>query len=141
MNKICLYIILGLTIFGANTGVSQIYFKNNNPEAVYVSFAQYKGDANPPYWITRGWFTVNSGKTFTAFETIGPADSIGYWAMTLLSNMVYEGQKPLLVHNDEKFTIRNADRESVLKQNPAYEWRNFRLIKIKPGITTGTINL
>jgi uncharacterized membrane protein len=141
MRKIYLLFILVMMMFSAQTGLSQIYFKNNNPEAVYVAFAQYKGDANPPCWITRGWFTVNSGKVFTAFETIGVSDSIGYWAMTLLSNMVFEGKKPLLVHNDEKFTIRNADKETVLKQNPTYEWRNFRLIKAKPGITTGTINL
>ncbi|MEI6455326.1 MAG: DUF1036 domain-containing protein [bacterium] len=141
MKKICLLLILAATLFMTQPGFSQIYFKNNNPEAVYVTFAQYKGGANPPCWITRGWFTVNSGKVFTAFETIGVSDTIGYWATTLLSGMVYEGKKPLLVHNDEKFTIRNADKESVLRQNPTYEWRYFRLIKIKPGITTGTINL
>ena len=141
MKNLWFLILIVLPILKASSGHSQIYIKNTNPEAVYIAVAQYKGDAKPPYWVTRGWFTVNSGKVLTAFETVGPADSIGYWAMTLLSNMVYEGKKPLLVHNDEKFTIRNADKESVLKQNPVYEWRNFRLIKIKPGITTGTINL
>jgi len=123
------------------SAASQISFKNNNPEAVYVAFAQYKANSNPGYWVSRGWFTVNSGKTFTAFETIGPNDSIAYWATTLLSGAIFEGKKPLLVHNDEKFTIKNADKAWVLKQHPQYEWRNFRLIRMKPGTVKGTITL
>jgi len=137
-------VIILFTIFNlllVSSAASQIYFKNNNPESVYVAFAQYKADTRPGYWITRGWFTVNSGKTFTAFETISPNDSIAYWATTLLSGTVFEGKKQLLVHNDEKFMIKNADKEWVLKQHPQYEWRNFRLIRMKPGTVTGTIKL
>jgi len=134
-------LLLMVNLLLVQVAQAQIYFKNNNPEAVYVAFAQYKADGKPGYWITRGWFTVNSGKTFTAFETIGPNDSIAYWATTLLTGMVFEGDKPLLVYNDEKFTIKNADKEWVLKQKPLSEWRNFRLLRMKPGTKTGTINL
>jgi uncharacterized membrane protein len=141
MKKHLILLLLSGLIFFPLQGISQIYFKNTNPEAVYVAFARYSADANPATWVTRGWFTVNSGKIFTAFESIGPRDSIAYWATTLLTGDVFEGKKPLLVHNDEKFTIRNADKEWVLKQNPTYEFRNFRLIRMKPGTSTGTITL
>jgi len=137
--KILSFLIMNSFIIQA--AQAQIYFKNNNPEAVYIAFAQYKSDIKPGYWITRGWFTIGPGKTFTAFEKISLNDSIGFLATTLLSGMVFEGNKPLLVHNNEKFTIKNADKEWVLKQQPSYEWRNFRLILMKPGTTTGTIKL
>lgn len=118
---------------------AQIYFKNNNAEPVYVAFARYINGNNGGYWQTQGWWTVNPGNTHLAFEAIGTGDSIGYWCMTTLSTDKYEGTKSLLVHPDEKFTIRKADLETTGRNHSDWEWYKFRLIRLKPGMTTGTI--
>jgi len=133
--------ILTVNILATQVTQSQIYFKNTNPEVVHIAFAQYKSDVKPGYWVTRGWFTIGPGKTITAFEKICFSDSIGYWGITVMSGTAFEGDKPLLVKNSEKFTIKNADKKWVHKQQPSYEWRNFHLIPMKPGTTTGTIKL
>ncbi len=117
----------------------QIYFKNNNTEPVYVAFAQYVIKPSGGTWQTKGWWTVNPGRTHLAYENPGPNDSIGYWCMTTLSNDIFEGTKPLLVHPDEKFNIQPADKKEVADAHPALEWYKFRMMRLKPGTTTGTI--
>ena len=133
-------IILALVLCSFWTD-AQIFFKNNQKEPVMVALAQYTKTCIVYSWATRGWYTVNSGSTLMAFPTIHDGDSIGYWAMTTLSETVYAGTRNLLVHNDKKFTIQNADKASVLKQNPQYEWRKFRMVILSPGTVKGTIQL
>jgi hypothetical protein len=132
-----LLVLLILAATGAN---AQIYFKNNNSEPVHVAFARYVSSDNGGYWQTQGWWTVKSGSTHLAFETIGPADTIGYWCMTTLSTDTYEGTKSLLVHPDEKFIIRYADKVAAGETHPTWEWFKFRLVGLRPGVTSGTIS-
>lgn len=120
---------------------AQISFKNEHAEPVYVAFAHYVAKTNGGYWMTLGWWTVNSGSSHLAFETIGQNDSIGYFAVTKLTDTEFPGGKNLLVHPDEKFSIRYADQEKTLQNHPQYEWRKFRIIRMKPGTTSGTITL
>jgi len=120
---------------------AQFNFTNGCQEPVYVAFARYVSNGSSGYWMTQGWWTVNSGSSHLAFKTIGPRDSIGYFAVTTLSDTEFPGVKDLLVHPDEKFTIRNADQEGIRQQNQTYEWRKFRIIRMKPGTTSGTITL
>ncbi len=136
--KIWWPVILLLTSLGSN---AQISFKNEHSEPVYVAFAHYVAKNTGGYWMTQGWWTVNSGSSHLAFEAIGPNDSIGYFAVTTLSDTEFPGGKDLLVHPDEKFTLRNADKKSMQQQNPQYEWRKFRIIRMPAGTTSGTITL
>jgi len=130
---------LTLTIFCNFGGITQILFKNLQKEPVMVAFAHYTTQSGT--WTTRGWYTVNANATMTAFPVINSGDSIGYWAMTTLSETVFAGNRSLLVHNDEEFSIRNAQLASTLKQQPSFEWRKFRLIRLSPGTAKGTITL
>ncbi len=135
------FLSLGIFMFTNTFLNAQITFTNAHSEPVYVAFAHYVAKTTGGYWMTQGWWTVNSGSSHLAYETIGPNDSIGYFAVTTLSDTEFPGGKNLLVHPDEKFTLRNADQESVQQQNPQYEWRKFRIIRMPAGTTSGTITL
>lgn len=119
---------------------SQIYFKNNSKEPVYVAFARYVTVTGGGFWQTRGWWTVAAGTTHLAYESIKPGDSIGYWCMTTLSTRIFEGDKRLLVHPDEKFTINDATSQTVAEMNTTYDWFKFKIIGLPPGASTGTIS-
>ena len=137
--KLFRFTCLLLLLLAAGNSRAQIYFKNDNKEPVYLAFARYVTLSSGGYWQTRGWWTVNSGSTVQAFESIGANDSIGYWGMTTLSETKYEGTKRLLVQPFKKFALSGADLEKTASQHPGFEWRKFRLIRLKPGTTTGTI--
>lgn len=132
------YLILLIGIAALNVE-GQIYFKNNNTESVIVAFARYTSNGRTGSWQTKGWWTVKSGSTIIAYEKTGPADSIGYWCMTTLSNDTFEGSRRLLVHPDEKFTIINADDDNDGKIDPAWVWYNFRMVRLQDGNFQGTI--
>jgi len=125
----------------SSTLLSQIIFENRTQEPVYLATARYVNTGSTGYWITQGWWTVNSGSSHLAFQNIGAHDTIGYWCMSTLSEIVYDGNKNLLVHNDEKFTIKNADNQATANKFPQFEWRKFRLVRMKPGTLSGTITL
>jgi len=133
-----LLVTTGLILCSTGTN-AQIYFKNNHKESVYLAVARYVNNGTSGYWMTQGWWTVIKGSTLKIFERIGPNDSIGYWCIARISETEYGGNRNLLVHNDEKFLIKNADQESLLQQHPNYEWRKFRMVRLKPGTQTGTI--
>lgn len=139
--KIIRLYLLSVILIAVLQSNAQITFTNAHAEPVYVAFAHYVAKTTGGYWITQGWWTVNSGSSHLAYETIGPNDSIGYFAVTTLSDTEFPGGKSLLVHPDEKFTIRSADKEGVKQQRPVYEWRKFRIIRMPPGTTSGTITL
>lgn len=134
--KVIIFLISALYTCETN---GQIYFKNMNPEPVYVAFAHFTPDKSGGQWKTSGWWTVNSGSTHFAFPSIEEGDSIGYWCMTTLSTDTYEGTRRLLVVPEEKFTIINAGRINAGESHPTWEWYKFRVIGINPGMTPGTI--
>jgi hypothetical protein len=132
-------ILAGILIFLATATTSQILFQNDYPESIYVSFARYVNQGNSGFWVTQGWFTLNRGTYKKAFDAIGPHDSIGYFVVTRISEKPFPGTKRLLVHPTEKFLIKNADLETAAGRNGEYEWRYFRLVRFKPGETSGKI--
>lgn len=119
-------------------GHPQITFKNNHNEQVYVAMCRYVSD--PGYWMTFGWFTIGKGGERLAFEKISPKDSIGYWAMTTITEKVFEGSKELIVNDDEKFSVKNADKPETAANNSNYSWKKFIILRLPPGTTKGTIN-
>lgn len=131
--------LIGILIFLATTATSQILFQNDYSESIYVSFARYVNQGNSGFWVTQGWFTLNRGTYKKAFDAIGPHDSIGYFVVTRISEQPFPGTKRLLVHPDEKFLIKNADLETTAGRNSDYEWRYFRMVRLKPGETSGKI--
>lgn len=133
------YSLIVALLLVAGTTNSQILFQNDYTESVYVSFARYVNNGNSGFWVTQGWFTINRGTYKKAFDTIGPHDSIGYFVVTRISEKPFPGTRKLLVHPTDKFMIKNADLESVAEKNSDYEWRYFRLVRLKPGETTGKI--
>ncbi len=131
-----MYIILILAVTPLS---GQILLKNNQKEPVMVALAHFK--ASEKSWTTRGWYTVNPGAVLTAFPVVNPGDTVGYWAMTTLSEQIFEGNRRLLVHNDEQFNIRRADEEVTRNRYPASEWRKFRLVLLPGTVNKGTIPL
>jgi hypothetical protein len=138
MKSLTIFFIISLTVLTA--GRAQIVFENHLKESVYVAFARYVSNESGGFWVTKGWSTVNAGSGMKAFDAINPRDSIGYFVITRISEVPYPGKRQLLVHPTDKFLIRDADRESSLRDHPDYEWRLFRLIRMEPGKTSGVIS-
>jgi len=128
-------ISLLLIISGGN---SQIIFKNNHPAQIYVAMCRYVSGGG--YWMTTGWYTIGQGGERLVFEKISAKDTIGYWAMTTISEDKFEGKKNLIVNDDSKFTIKYADKPETAGKNPNYTWRKFILLRLPEGATKGTIN-
>lgn len=139
MNKVKLYGVIGLFVILSIPSFSQILFQNNHRESVNVAFARYISTGPDTGWVTKGWSLVTPGSSVKVFNTIGTNDSIGYFAITRISETPYPGKKDLLVHMNEPFLIKHADKESVLQDHPEYEWRQFRLIRFQAGKTSGII--
>ena len=117
----------------------QIIFKNNHPAQVYVAMCRYVSSEG--YWMTTGWYTIGQGGERLVFEKISAADTIGYWAMTTISEEKFEGKKNLIVNDDSKFTVKYADKAETAGKNPNYTWRKFVLLRLPPGTTKGTVTL
>jgi len=139
--KICS--LTGMIIILLCSGIpsfSQIMFQNKNREAVDVAFARYVNNGTEGIWVTKGWSRIGPSTTVKVFDAIGANDSIGFFAITRISETPYPGTRNLLVLPIDQFLIKNADQESVLEKYPEYEWRQFRLIRLQPGKTSGTIS-
>jgi len=139
MKTIKLTIIIVWMVFLSIPSFSQILFQNNHRESVNVAFARYISTGPDTGWVTKGWSLVTPGSSLTVFKTIGTNDSIGYFAITRISETPYPGKKNLLVRINEPFLIKQADKEAVLQDHPEYEWRQFRLIRFQAGKTSGII--
>jgi uncharacterized membrane protein len=135
MPRIFLILSFLLIISG---GRSQIIFKNNHNAQIYVAMCRYIADGG--YWMTTGWFTIGQGGERLVFKSISAKDTIGYWAMTSISEDKFEGKKNLIVNDDSKFTVTYADKPETAGKNPNYTWRKFILLRLPPGATKGTIN-
>ena len=130
-------LIILFFLFIIGSGQSQITFKNNHNAQIYVAMCRYV--ANGGYWMTTGWYTIGHGGERLVFETIAPADTIGYWAMTTISEEKFEGTKKLIVNDDSRFTVKYADKPETAAKNPNYSWRKFILLRLPAGTIKGTI--
>jgi hypothetical protein len=118
---------------------SQIVFKNNHNAQIYVAMCRYVSSG--AYWMTTGWYTIGQGGERLVFESISPKDTIGYWAMTTISEEKFEGTKNLIVNDDSKFTVKYADKPETAAKNSNYSWRKFILLRLPEGTIKGTIKL
>ena len=139
MKSVKTILLIACLVLGSLASNAQIFFKNNHEESVYLSVARYINNGSSGYWMTQGWWTVIRGETKKIIDRIGPSDSLAYWCITKISETPFEGNRNLMVHNDEKFTIKFADKDSVFKLHPEFEWRRFRMVMLKPGALTGII--
>jgi uncharacterized membrane protein len=128
---IFIFLFLGLS------GSSQIVFSNNHNAQIYVAMCRYVSEGG--YWMTTGWYTIGQGGERLVFDKISAKDTIGYWAMTTISEDKFEGSKNLIVNDDSKFTVRYADKPETAVKNPNYSWRKFILLRLPQGATKGTI--
>jgi len=119
-------------------GRPQITFKNNHNAQIYVAVCRFVAAGG--YWMTTGWYTIGQGGERMVFENISAKDSIGYLAMTTITEEVFEGKKELLTNDDSKFTIKYADKPETAALNSNYTWRKFIILRLPPGTTKGTIN-
>jgi len=138
MKRISGIIAFFCMFFLAQEGRTQIIFRNNHNAQVYIAMCRYVSDGG--YWMTTGWYTIGQGGERLVFEKISARDTIGYWAMTTISEEKFEGKKNLVVNDDSKFTIKYADLPETASKNPNYTWRKFILLKLPQGATKGTIN-
>jgi len=132
--------IIIIILAASHLSLAQVLFQNDYRESVYVAFARYVQNESDTGWSTKGWSMVTPGSSIKVFNSIGPNDSIGYFVITKISETPYPGTKKLLVRINEPFLIDDADKESVLLKHPEYEWRLFRMIRLKPGKLTGAIS-
>ena len=84
-------ILLLSMFFSLAEGYPQITFKNNHPAQIYLTMCRYVADGG--YWMTTGWYTIGQGGERLVFENISAKDTIGYWAMTTISEEKFEGKK------------------------------------------------
>ncbi|MEI6884466.1 MAG: DUF1036 domain-containing protein [Bacteroidota bacterium] len=131
-------IVLLSLFFILAEGHPQIIFKNNHPAQIYVAMCRYVSEGS--YWMTTGWYTIGQGGERLVFENISAKDTIGYWAMTTISEEKFEGKKELIVNDDSKFTVKYADKPETALKNPNYSMRKFIILRLPPGTTKGTIN-
>ncbi|MCX6283332.1 MAG: DUF1036 domain-containing protein [Bacteroidetes bacterium] len=131
-------LILCSFLFILAEGHPQITFKNNHDAQIYVAMCRYISSGG--YWMTTGWFTIGKGGERLVFDKISASDTIGYWAMTTITEEKFEGKKNLLVNDDSKFTIKYADKPETAGTNPLYSWRKFILLRLPAGATKGAIN-
>ncbi|MCX6281593.1 MAG: DUF1036 domain-containing protein [Bacteroidetes bacterium] len=131
-------LILCSFLFILAEGHPQITFKNNHNAQIYVAMCRYVSDGG--YWMTTGWFTIGQGGERLVFDKISSRDTIGYWAMTTITEEKFEGTKNLVVNDDTKFTIKWADKQETADKNSYNHWQKFILLKLPPGATKGTIS-
>lgn len=107
---------------------AQIYFNNNYDEPVWVSLAYFSDSKEYKGWVTKGWFKVEPGekKEILSYNPMG--QFIYYYAQTKDAAKKFEGKSSLLVDPIEAFTIKNADKDYVKKENSKLVWRQFREI-------------
>lgn len=123
-------IILTIAVFFATflTTKAQIYFNNNYSEPVWVALAypvdskEYKG------WVSTGWFKVEPGEKKSILNVNPNGQYIYYYAQTKDAAKKFEGEANLLCNPFDAFTIKNADKQYVKKDNPKYKWYKFRQI-------------
>jgi len=132
------FIFTAVLILFMAEGHPQITFKNNYTSQIYVAMCRYVSEGG--YWATSGWYTIGPGGERLVFERISAKDTIGYWAMTTITEDKFEGKKDLIVNDDSKFSIRDADKPETAATNPNYSWRKFILLRLPPGTVKGTIN-
>jgi len=131
-------LILITILFIQAEGHPQIIFKNNHNAQIYLAMCRYVSAGG--YWMTSGWYTIGKGGERLVFESISANDTIGYWAMTTITEEKFEGTKDLIVNDDSKFAIKYADKPETAGKNPNYTWKKFILIHLPQGATKGTIN-
>lgn len=112
---------------------SQIYFKNNTEEPVFVAFCMYYDGENSKYFGSEGWFKVEPGDKKMVSSAIGFNDNIYYYAYSTTSNKKFEGDTKILVHPTDKFFIKNVNKEYKKQENDNLEWRKFRHIDMNSG--------
>lgn len=125
MKIIVLALTLILTSFVAK---SQVFFKNSYDEPVWVSLAYYSSTKEYKGWVTKGWVKIAPGekKEILKFNPMG--QYLYYYAETKGTKKKFEGKTIFLAHPSDAFIIKNADKEYVQKETPAYKWYKFREI-------------
>lgn len=117
-------ILLISIFFSAFLAKAQIYFNNSYNEPVWVSLAYYADTKEYKGWVTQGWFKVEPGEKKEVLSYNPMGQLIYYYAQT--TEKKFEGKSYLLVDPSDAFTIKNADKEYVKKENPKYAWYKFR---------------
>lgn len=123
MKTILFSLFLTLTTL---TAKSQVFFKNSYDEPVWVVIGYYSDTKEYKGWVTKGWYKVSPGerKEILSFNPMG--QYLYYYAQTKDAQKKFEGKTNLLVHPTDAFNIKNADKEYVQKETPAYKWYKFR---------------
>jgi uncharacterized membrane protein len=127
LSVLCLFII-------SNTLFSQLYFKNNTSEPVWVAFSKWNDSKTEDHWYTKGWYKVDPGATEELASGIGHQDYCYFFAETAQQKKKYEGDAALLVNRADAFTIKNADKQYKKDSNDDFEWANFRKYTYKRDI-------
>jgi uncharacterized membrane protein len=110
---------------------AQIYLQNHTNEPVWVAITMFYGKKNFKAWNSAGWYKVEPREKKQISSAIGlDSDIIYYYAQTANTVKEYKGEQQFLVNLTNGFNIRNADLPYVKTDNPTYEWRYFRKIKM-----------
>ncbi|MFH0893728.1 MAG: DUF1036 domain-containing protein [Bacteroidota bacterium] len=114
-------------------GKAQVNFKNNYSEPVWVSFCYYLDTKTFKGWVSKGWYKVIPGQKTQLLEYLPEFKTIYYFAKTKNGAKNFEGTTGILVDESAAFTIFNADKDYVKKENPKYAWKKFREYKVELG--------
>lgn len=114
-------------------GKTQVYFKNNYNEPVWVTLGYYIDTKSYKGWVTKGWFKIAPGEKTEILSYNTTTQYLYYYAETRNSNRKFAGNTTFLVNPKNQFYIKNADKEYVKKENPIYKWYKFRTVN-KGGI-------
>lgn len=139
MKKIAISFLI--VLFGIIKCHSQIYLSNNTKEPVWVSIAMYYNQKTYKGWISQGWWKVSPNEKKIISGFIGENDIFCYYAYS--TSKQYTGVSNILVDPINKFSIKNCTMDYVYEDNPTYQWKKFRQVKMnkKPFQSKYTIEL
>ncbi len=124
-------LIISSLILSFTIAKSQIYFKNNYSEPVWVSYVYYENTRKFDGWISNGWYKVVPGEKKMLLESNPFGRYVYYYAQSMANGKVkkaFDGKSSFLIHPTDGFNIKNADKEYVMKDNPSYKAVKFRKI-------------
>ena len=109
---------------------SQLSFTNSRNRPVYVAIAySVKSDSYDGFY-SKGWYKVEPGETKKILNGDLEYRYYYYYAYESGTDVVWEGTTSFLVHPQNAFEIKNADKKYVIEEKSEYEWRKFKTLDV-----------
>jgi uncharacterized membrane protein len=127
------YKILSFFLFISMGAWAQLHIKNTSDKTFYVSIGWYQDAGSNTGYMTRGWFTIAPGETVDPGLTFSSEDHFYYYAVSSDESVQFVGDKKLLVAQEGRFEIKNADQPSTKDKTQSYVWKGMKEVDVSFG--------